>query len=455
MCVIASLVPNTFIEYEGGQMKRAAIQFKLPIVFISFIFLVICSSNAYGSRADVEAFVTRFYQECLGRSPDSAGLNGWTNYLLNGTKTGADVAYGFVFSPEYLGANATDQEFLYVLYGAFFNRQPDTAGYNRWLNELSSETPKVGAKAARKNVLNGFLGAPEFKNLCTSYGITRGTVTYTPPIITFAPNVILYGSINFTENSLGYINLFGELTNIGNKTANFVKISFTFYDAISNVIATDFTYVHGSCRTLTLTDQETGTCLTPSEVGAFGQYTTVDYNSLSSYTYSIAFESYDSVRPDANLVVYGNITPQSNIFNWLELLGSVKNTGTTGLIFGQIYFAIKNHSGQIIATPFTYIDGQNVLISSINSYTDTALRPGSIGTFDVSTTVDFVNSASYYYKTSWDDSRISNNIAYSRSHRSNKLSEIVDLQFQSEEERQNYRNKQIEEQRIKMESLSN
>ena len=141
-------------------MKRAAIQFKLPIVFISFIFLVICSSNAYGSRADVEAFVTRFYQECLGRSPDSAGLNGWTNYLLNGTKTGADVAYGFVFSPEYLGANATDQEFLYVLYGAFFNRQPDTAGYNRWLNELSSETPKVGAKAARKNVLNGFLGAP-------------------------------------------------------------------------------------------------------------------------------------------------------------------------------------------------------------------------------------------------------------------------------------------------------
>ena len=162
-------------------MKRATIQFKLPIVFISFLFLVICSSNAYGSRADVEAFVTRFYQECLGRTPGSNSLNNWTNYLLNGEKTGAEVAYGFAFSPEFLGMNTTDEEFLYVLYEAFFDRQPDQAGYDRWLSELSSQTPIVGLIAARKNVLNGFLGAPEFKNLCDEYGITRGTVTYIRP----------------------------------------------------------------------------------------------------------------------------------------------------------------------------------------------------------------------------------------------------------------------------------
>ena len=133
------------------------------------------------SAAGVKAFVTRFYQQCLGRSPELKGLTGWTNYLLKGEKTGADVAYGFAFSPEFLAMNTTDQEFLYVLYKAFFNRQPDTAGYNRWLNELSCNTPIVGQTEARNNVLNAFLGAPEFKTLCSNYGITQGSVTYVRP----------------------------------------------------------------------------------------------------------------------------------------------------------------------------------------------------------------------------------------------------------------------------------
>ena len=143
--------------------------------------------NIYGhGRLDllsksVKQFVTRFYQECLGRTPASNRLNNWAKYLLSGEKTGADVAYGFVFSPEFLGMNTTDQEFLYVLYKAFFNRQPDSGGYARWLNELSCNTPIVGQKAARKNILNAFLGAPEFKTLCSNYGITRGSVTYVRP----------------------------------------------------------------------------------------------------------------------------------------------------------------------------------------------------------------------------------------------------------------------------------
>jgi len=288
-------------------------------------------------------------------------------------------------------------------------------------------------------------------------GDTTSTPTPTPtpaPTPIQTPNVILNGTINRTENSLGFINLFGELTNTGEKTADAVKISFTFYDASSNVIGTDFTYVYGSCRTYPLTDVEVSASLIPGEVGAFGMFTTVNSSSVSSYTNNISFDSYDSVQPDANLVVDGNITAQSGTFDWLELLGRVKNTGTTGLIFGKISFAIKNNSGQIIYTTFVYIDGENVLVSSIDTYTDTALRVGSTGTFDVSTTVDFDKYASAYYKTSWRDSNIINNVAYSRSRRSNELIEIEDLQFQSEVERQNYRNKLIEEQ-IKEESLLN
>ena len=40
-------------------------------------------------RERIEAFVTRFYQQCLNRRPDSGGLKAWTDSLLSGAQTGA------------------------------------------------------------------------------------------------------------------------------------------------------------------------------------------------------------------------------------------------------------------------------------------------------------------------------------------------------------------------------
>jgi hypothetical protein len=112
----------------------------------------------------VEDFVTRFYELCLGRSPDTAGLNGWVSDLLDGSQTGSDVANGFVFSNEFINKNTTNEEYLAVLYEAFFNRKPDKGGWDGWLAELNRGT-------SRKDVLNGFIYAQEFKKLCDEYGI--------------------------------------------------------------------------------------------------------------------------------------------------------------------------------------------------------------------------------------------------------------------------------------------
>ena len=201
------------------------------------------SLNVPSPASSVEAFVTRFYQECLGRTPGSNSLNNWVNYLLSGVKTGAEVAYGFVFSPEFLEMNATDQEYLYVLYEAFFNRGPDQAGYDRWLNELSDETPIIGQKAARNNVLNNFLGSPEFKNLCTSYGITpfpsvggiwQGTFSSTPLSQTFS----LTG-IASENNKLHLISNYGAQY-VGVATVSGTSVSGTFNAyAPSNYVLSD------------------------------------------------------------------------------------------------------------------------------------------------------------------------------------------------------------------------
>ena len=126
-------------------------------------------------------------------------------------------------------------------------------------------------------------------------------------------------------------------------------------------------------------------------------------------------------QPQANLVV-DSINIQTDYFDDLELLGTATNSGTTGLIFGKISFAIKNAAGLIIGTYFSYIDGANVYLKGIDFYTDTALNIGSTGTFDVSTGVGSTEYSTYYYKTSWSDSNINNGIA---EHISNIVSTVV------------------------------
>ena len=138
----------------------------LTIVVCCFLVILGFTRDSFAAdRTAVENFVTRFYTLCLDREPDSAGLNGWVSALLDGTQTGSGVANGFVFSQEFINKNTTHEEYLTVLYEAFFNRQPDQGGWDGWLAELNRGT-------SREDVLNGFIYAQEFNNLCWEYGIS-------------------------------------------------------------------------------------------------------------------------------------------------------------------------------------------------------------------------------------------------------------------------------------------
>ena len=153
-------------------------RFQFFVFFCVFSLSIGCTWNASGSDSwpnisygaggtvsDVENFVTRFYQQCLSREPDTAGLNGWVNDLNNGLKAGDTLAEAFVFSSEFQNRNTSNSEFLTILYKAFFNREPDTSGYNYWVNDMSNG-------ASRSEVLAGFTSAQEFINLCQDYGIS-------------------------------------------------------------------------------------------------------------------------------------------------------------------------------------------------------------------------------------------------------------------------------------------
>ena len=124
----------------------------------------ITSCEARDINVNLTEFVSRMYTKALGRDYDVYGLNDWTGDYLIGAATADKIAYGFILSDEFVNRNLSDEAYVDTLYRTFFNREPDAGGKSGWLTELANG-------ASRKDVLDGFLGAEEFANLKSSFGV--------------------------------------------------------------------------------------------------------------------------------------------------------------------------------------------------------------------------------------------------------------------------------------------
>jgi peptidoglycan/xylan/chitin deacetylase (PgdA/CDA1 family) len=170
-----------YLEININNKKRTRIMkgkikyffvFALTLFVFASVFPMLNVSKPLhaDSTSDVNAFVTRFYQQCLGRQPDAEGLAGWVNALLNHSITGATVANGFINSPEFISRNLPNDAYLLVMYKAFFDRDPDPQGYSNWMGQLNSGS-------SRQFILVGFVNSTEFANLCAKFGIGSGSIS--------------------------------------------------------------------------------------------------------------------------------------------------------------------------------------------------------------------------------------------------------------------------------------
>lgn len=125
-------------------------------------------------EAKLEAFVTRLYKKCLGRTPDASGFDHWVTVLANGERTGASVGYGFVFSKEYQNKNTSDEDYVEMLYNVFLDRKPDSSGKQHWLDYLAQGM-------SREFVFSRFVESAEYTRICETYGITRGNYASSQP----------------------------------------------------------------------------------------------------------------------------------------------------------------------------------------------------------------------------------------------------------------------------------
>ncbi len=129
--------------------------------------------NALTPEEQVKAFVERMYTVALGRNADPEGVTFWTNQLLTHEADGASLSEDFILSKEFVEKNYSDTDYLKVLYETFFTREADESGIAYWLSEMNSGK-------SRRTILAGFVNSNEFDELCTQYGIERGTMVVEP-----------------------------------------------------------------------------------------------------------------------------------------------------------------------------------------------------------------------------------------------------------------------------------
>ncbi|MCQ2533801.1 MAG: DUF4214 domain-containing protein [Clostridia bacterium] len=164
------------------KFKRLVASFLMGATLVSGVSmpLILADTNTYASTFSsidyatasvnmdgIKAFVTRMYKVCLDRAPEEDGLNGWAQKLANKEATGCSVAYGFVFSPEFIGKNPTNEAYVNYMYDAFFGREADSDGFKYWVDLLNNG-------ASKEFVFCGFANSQEFSNLCNNYGVVRG-----------------------------------------------------------------------------------------------------------------------------------------------------------------------------------------------------------------------------------------------------------------------------------------
>ncbi len=125
--------------------------------------LLMLSTFLYASEEiPTQEEVAKLYVATFNRAPDSAGLTYWTT--SSGLKL-SQIAQSFFDQPEtqtLYPADTLNRDFINSVYQNLFNREPDTAGWNYWENELN--TGAFTKNRFIEAVINGAQNTIEYGN---------------------------------------------------------------------------------------------------------------------------------------------------------------------------------------------------------------------------------------------------------------------------------------------------
>ena len=300
----------------------------------------------------IRAFVTRLYTKALGRTaPDAEGLEAWTNALLRGA-TGAEVAYGFIFSTEMRNRGLTNEQFVNMLYQALLGRSPDGAAGD-WVARLNEGYP-------REDIFAGFVNSDDFDRICREAGIVRGT--YVPPagglirvfVVRLFRDIIV--GYNLTETEL---NFWHAAVREGRTSGAELAYEFLFS---KDVRVDDTEFINRLFRALLRQE--------PTQAGINHNQSLID-NGVSRYTLFVNFANTAEFNNFcvSHGVVRGTAPQASNFMPYFRIWNQIRGANIEGVsdrpahiagMIGNMYHNYGPLGGQPnwqMPCPFQRIDG--------------------------------------------------------------------------------------------------
>ena len=147
-------------------------------------------------------------------------------------------------------------------------------------------------------------------------------------------------------DSIGYYHVSGEVENVGDGTASFVKITATFYDSSDTVVATSFTYTHLSV-------------LLPGRKSPF-EILLVDTTQAAKvhhYSLSVTFSAASPIP--IGLEILSN-SSYVDAVGYMHVVGEIKNIADGDATYVKVIATFYNSTGHVVATDFTYSDPSNL-----------------------------------------------------------------------------------------------
>lgn len=172
----------------------------------------------------------------------------------------------------------------------------------------------------------------------------------------------------------------GQIRNTGSERIWFGKIKVDLVDKWSgNFVSNEYAYINGEMAR-TSNGTTTYTTLAPGDTATFDiEYTGQQGSAVRAGGKQFAWSTYAS-QPLLTNVNLTQLTEYSYRNEWAGR-GMVQNTGGDWSYFNKVHVDMFDGVGNYIGDDYNYIDGQNGTINDVT--TDTALAPGSSGSFNI------------------------------------------------------------------------
>ena len=154
-----------------------------------------------------------------------------------------------------------------------------------------------------------------------------------PITVNAAPQIEILTSHTSFITSIGYFSIVGEVHNVGDQAANYVKVTATFYNVGNEVISTSLNYI---ALDVLLPDKKSPFRITFVDIT---RSALVDHYSLN-----VEFIPTDSIPEQLEITSHNS----SIVAGILEILGEIENTGDSTATYVTVFVTCYDESGNVV-----------------------------------------------------------------------------------------------------------